>query len=151
MDGVGSAPGRAHLHGEVRHRRVVAPCARLGDTPETGSTTVTRGTSETWTVRNDDGTPHNSPVHDGWFRILGVNGEQPPARPRGAEDTVVVPSGSTVQLALRLDGPADPDTPYLRHCHPLSREDAGTTGRFVVVEKGRGPGKARTPPAHAGH
>lgn len=113
--------------------------------------TVTRGTSETWTVRNDNGTPHNFHVHDVQFRILEVNGERPPPHLRGAKDTVFVPSGSTVKLAMRFDGPADPDTPYMYHCHLLSHEDGGMMGQFVVVEKGQEPGKARTPDAHAGH
>ncbi|MEU5980835.1 multicopper oxidase domain-containing protein [Streptomyces sp. NPDC047434] len=113
--------------------------------------TVTRGTTETWTVRNVDGMPHNFHVHDVQFRILEVNGEQPPPALRGAKDTVFVPSGTTVRLAMRFDGPADPDTPYMYHCHLLSHEDDGMMGQFVVVEKGRGPGKVRTPGVHAGH
>ncbi|MEU6881329.1 multicopper oxidase domain-containing protein [Streptomyces sp. NPDC046712] len=113
--------------------------------------TVTRGTSETWTVRNEDGMPHNFHVHDVQFRILEVNGERPRPHLRGAKDTVFVPSGTTVKLAMRFDGPADPNTPYMYHCHLLYHEDAGMMGQFVVVEKGQGPGKVPTSHAHAGH
>ncbi|WP_405438877.1 multicopper oxidase domain-containing protein [Streptomyces anulatus] len=36
--------------------------------------------------------------------------------------------GSTVRIALRFDGPCDPDTPYMYHCHLLSHEDEGKMG-----------------------
>ncbi|RII21014.1 Multicopper oxidase mco [Streptomyces sp. YIM 130001] len=110
--------------------------------------TVTRGATETWTVRNEDGVLHNFHVHDVQFRVLAVNGEAPPPELRGAKDTVPVPGGDSVKLAMRFDGPADPDTPYMYHCHLLSHEDGGMMGQFVVVEKG---GKAGRPPAGHGH
>ncbi|RFU87623.1 copper oxidase [Streptomyces triticagri] len=110
--------------------------------------TVTRGTTETWTVRNEDGVPHNFHVHDVQFRVLEVNGRRPPAELRGAKDTVFVPGGTTVKLAMRFDGPADPDTPYMYHCHLLFHEDGGMMGQFVVVDKGD---KAGRPPAGHGH
>ncbi|MFD6873492.1 MULTISPECIES: multicopper oxidase family protein [unclassified Streptomyces] len=108
--------------------------------------TVTRGTSEVWTVRNEDGMPHNFHVHDVRFRVLDVNGEAPPPSLRGPKDTVFVPSGTTVRLAMRFDGAADPDAPYMYHCHLLYHEDKGMMGQFVVVEPG---GAAGTPKATA--
>lgn len=115
--------------------------------------TVTRGTTETWTVRNDNGVPHNFHVHDVQFRVLEVDGKRPPARLRGAKDTVFVPSGTTVRLAMRFDGPADPNTPYMYHCHLLSHEDGGMMGQFVVVEKGQQAGSPPQRPGerHTGH
>ncbi|MFI6939300.1 multicopper oxidase family protein [Streptomyces sp. NPDC050418] len=108
---------------------------------------VTRGDTETWTVRNEDGVPHNFHVHDVQFRVLKVDGREPPPELRGAKDTVFVPGGTTVKLAMRFDGPADPDTPYMYHCHLLAHEDGGMMGQFVVVEKGQRAGK---PAAHEG-
>ncbi|MEV6108614.1 multicopper oxidase domain-containing protein [Streptomyces sp. NPDC051940] len=105
--------------------------------------TVTRGTTEVWTVRNEDGMPHNFHVHDVQFRVLEVNGEQPPPPLRGPKDTVYVPSGTTMRLALRFDGPADPDVPYMYHCHLLYHEDGGMMGQFVVVEPGQRAGAVR--------
>jgi FtsP/CotA-like multicopper oxidase with cupredoxin domain len=112
--------------------------------------TVTRGTAEVWTVRNEDGVPHNFHVHDVQFRVVSVDGKAPAGMLRGAKDTVFVPGGSTVKLAMRFDGPADPDTPYMYHCHLLYHEDRGMMGQFVVVEKGQ---RAGTPAsgAHSGH
>jgi hypothetical protein len=52
---------------------------------------------------------------------------------------------------MPFDGPADPDTPYMYHCHLLYHEDRRMMGQFVVVEKGQQAGKVRTPHAHPGH
>ncbi|MEU7730743.1 multicopper oxidase domain-containing protein [Streptomyces sp. NPDC040724] len=113
--------------------------------------TVTRGTAETWTLRNDDGMPHNFHVHDVQFRILDINGAAPPPPLRGPKDTVFVPSGSTVRIALRFDGPADPDTPYMYHCHLLYHEDKGMMGQFVVVDPGRPASTPKPPPTSGPH
>ncbi|MFI6869853.1 multicopper oxidase family protein [Nocardia sp. NPDC050406] len=110
--------------------------------------TVTRGTTETWVVRNIDGMPHNFHVHDVQFRVLSVDGSPPPAVLRGPKDTVYIAPGSTVRLALRFDGPADPGTPYMFHCHLIWHEDQGMMGQFVVVEPG---GAAAAPSHHGGH
>ncbi|WP_309058774.1 multicopper oxidase domain-containing protein [Streptomyces sp.] len=110
--------------------------------------TVVRGTTEVWTVRNTNGMPHNFHVHDVQFRVVEVNGSAPPPALRGPKDTVFVPHGTTMRLVLRFTGPADPNTPYMYHCHLLYHEDEGMMGQFVVVEKGRPAG---TPPGHAGH
>ncbi|MEV6003203.1 multicopper oxidase domain-containing protein [Streptomyces griseomycini] len=110
--------------------------------------TVTRGTTEVWTIRNTNGMPHNFHVHDVQFRVVEVDGSAPPPALRGPKDTVFVPHGTTMKLALRFTGPADPDTPYMYHCHLLYHEDEGMMGQFVVVEKGQSAG---TPPGHAGH
>ncbi|MFC9544461.1 multicopper oxidase family protein [Streptomyces sp. NPDC056956] len=110
--------------------------------------TVTRGTTEVWTIRNTNGMPHNFHVHDVQFRVLEVDGAPPPPALRGPKDTVFLPHGTTMKLALRFTGPADPDVPYMYHCHLLYHEDEGMMGQFVVVEKG---GHAGTPPDHAGH
>ncbi|MFE9772473.1 multicopper oxidase family protein [Streptomyces sp. NPDC005931] len=110
--------------------------------------TVTRGTTEVWTIRNSNGMPHNFHVHDVQFRVVEVNGSAPPPSLRGPKDTVFVPHGTTMKLALRFTGPADPDTPYMYHCHLLYHEDEGMMGQFVVVDKGDSAG---TPPGRSGH
>ncbi|MFD7862705.1 multicopper oxidase family protein [Streptomyces sp. NPDC059783] len=110
--------------------------------------TVVRGTTETWTVRNGGDMTHNFHIHDVQFRVLEVNGRPPEPELRGRKDTVAVPMGTTVKLALRFDGPADPDTPYMYHCHLLSHEDTGMMGQFVVVDQGQ---RAGTPGAHGDH
>ncbi|MFD8250610.1 multicopper oxidase family protein [Nocardia sp. NPDC059691] len=109
---------------------------------------VTRGTAETWVVRNNDGMPHNFHIHDVRFRVLAVDDEPPPAALTGPKDTVFLPPNSTVRLAMRFDGPADPDAPYMYHCHLLWHEDLGMMGQFVVVNPGQAAG---TPPVRHSH
>ena len=38
---------------------------------------------------------------------------------------------------MRFEDYADPDTPYMYHCHMLWHEDQGMMGQFVVVEPGQ--------------
>jgi FtsP/CotA-like multicopper oxidase with cupredoxin domain len=109
--------------------------------------TVTRGRTEVWTLRNQDGVQHNFHVHDVQFRVLDVDGRRPPPELRGRKDTVYVPFGRTVRIALRFDVRSDPRTPYMYHCHLLYHEDTGMMGQFVVVEPG---GKAGRPPSPRG-
>ncbi|MFJ9178921.1 multicopper oxidase family protein [Streptomyces sp. NPDC102360] len=118
--------------------------------------TVTRGTTEVWTVRNNNGMPHNFHVHDVQFRVVEVNGKKPPAALRGRKDTVLLPSGTTMKLALRFDGGpefADPEVPFMYHCHLLAHEDRGMMGQFVVVDKGQAarPQVGAGPGAHGHH
>ncbi|MGX1807998.1 multicopper oxidase family protein [Nocardia sp. NPDC055321] len=109
---------------------------------------VTRGSTETWTVTNSDGMPHNFHVHDVRFAVARINGSGPPPELRGPKDTVFLAPGDTVDLVLRFDGAADPNTPYMFHCHLLWHEDLGMMGQFVVVEPG---GQAGQIAPHAGH
>lgn len=110
--------------------------------------TVTRGTTETWIVHNNDGMPHNFHVHDVQYRVLELNGTPPSAALTGPKDTVFLPPNATAKLAMRFDGPADPNSPYMYHCHLLWHEDQGMMGQFVVVEPGQSAGR---PPSHHGH
>ncbi|MEV6432289.1 multicopper oxidase domain-containing protein [Nocardia sp. NPDC051463] len=110
--------------------------------------TVTRGTTETWIVHNNDGMPHNFHVHDVQYRVLELDGAPPPAALTGPKDTVFLPPDATAKLAMRFDGPADPNSPYMYHCHLLWHEDQGMMGQFVVVDPGQSAGR---PSSHHGH
>jgi blue copper oxidase len=109
--------------------------------------TVELGTTEVWEVRNDGGEYHNFHIHDVQFQVLDVDGRPPSPELSGWKDTVFMPPGRTVRLAMRFTDYADPDRPYMYHCHLLQHEDNGMMGQFVVVEKGQ---EARTP-AHPDH
>jgi FtsP/CotA-like multicopper oxidase with cupredoxin domain len=97
---------------------------------------VAKDTAEVWEVHNNDGQPHSFHVHDVQFQVLG--GDGPLA---GWKDTVYVPANSTRRLIMRFTDYADPDTPYMFHCHMLYHEDRGMMGQFVVVEPGQQPGR----------
>jgi FtsP/CotA-like multicopper oxidase with cupredoxin domain len=102
--------------------------------------TVVKGTTEIWTLTNNDGTPHSFHIHDVQFQVLKVGGSGPPPQLRGWKDTVFLRSGEPVQVIARFDGYSDPNTPYMFHCHVLLHEDEGMMGQFVVVEPGQQAG-----------
>jgi FtsP/CotA-like multicopper oxidase with cupredoxin domain len=95
---------------------------------------VTRGTTEVWEVENRAGIPHSFHPHDVRFRVLDYAGKPPPPEVSGLQDTVFVPPNETVRLVTRFEDYADPDLPYMFHCHVLEHEDRGMMGQFVVVE-----------------
>ncbi|MCS5719949.1 multicopper oxidase domain-containing protein [Herbiconiux sp. CPCC 205763] len=101
---------------------------------------VELGATELWTVRNEMQLPHNFHVHDVQFQVLSVGGAPPPPELGGWKDTVYLPPDTEVRLIMRFDDYADPDAPYMYHCHLLWHEDQGMMGQFVVVEPGQGAG-----------
>ena len=92
--------------------------------------------TELWEVRNASGTPHNFHVHGVRFRVLDYGGETAPAPLAGWKDTVYVPPDETVRFMVELGNYADPDVPYMFHCHVLQHQDRGMMGQFVVVDEG---------------
>jgi blue copper oxidase len=85
------------------------------------------------------------------FQVLSVGGGAPPAELSGWKDTVLLAPNETVRLIARFAGYADPDVPYMYHCHVLKHEDAGVMGQFVVVEPGQKPGRPDTHSHHKSH
>ncbi|HEU4426285.1 MAG TPA: multicopper oxidase domain-containing protein, partial [Pilimelia sp.] len=102
--------------------------------------TVVRDTTEVWRVTNADGVPHSLHVHDVQFQVLSVAGNRPPAPLRGWKDTVYLPPNAPVEIIARFADYADPNVPYMFHCHVLRHEDRGMMGQFVMVEPGQRPG-----------
>jgi FtsP/CotA-like multicopper oxidase with cupredoxin domain len=95
---------------------------------------VTEGSTEIWEITNTDGFPHSFHPHLVHFAVLDIDGERPPPPLAGWKDTVFVPPNATVRIIARFDGDADPDAPYMFHCHILRHEDNGMMGQFVLVE-----------------
>ena len=52
---------------------------------------------------------------------------------QGLKDTVLVDAGSRVRVIAEFADFADPDHPYMYHCHNLEHEDSGMMGQFVVI------------------
>jgi suppressor of ftsI len=48
---------------------------------------------------------------------------------------VYVPPNETVRFRVELGDYADPDVPYMFHCHVLQHQDRGMMGQFVVTEE----------------
>ncbi|RZT87750.1 FtsP/CotA-like multicopper oxidase with cupredoxin domain [Pseudonocardia sediminis] len=94
---------------------------------------VPTGRVEVWNVRTDAAIPHSFHVHDAAFRVLDVGGAPPPPELRGRQDTIHLPQGEWVRLAVAFGQHPDPDVPFMIHCHMLDHEDRGMMAQFVLV------------------
>ncbi|WP_233604203.1 multicopper oxidase family protein [Micromonospora sp. HM5-17] len=109
---------------------------------------VTRDTTEIWEITKEDGTPHSFHVHDAQFQILSIAGREPPPELRGWKDTILLEAKQEIRIIARFADYADPNMPYMYHCHLLYHEDQGMMGQFVVVEPGQRPGGPPTGHTH---
>ncbi len=96
---------------------------------------VRLGDIEIWEVSNRGGQPHPFHVHLVQFQILDRNGQPPTGAELGWKDTVLVPPGDFVRIIMPFERYADPQTPYMYHCHIMEHEDKGMMGQFLVVEQ----------------
>lgn len=101
--------------------------------------TVDHDGPEVWSVTNENPDwPHNFHIHDARFRVLELTGtDVPQVGTYGWKDTVAIPPGATVRLAVEFGHYPDPTIPYMYHCHMLFHEDQGMMGQFVIVEDGQ--------------
>ncbi len=97
---------------------------------------IEAGSTELWTVLNEMPQAHNFHVHDVQFQVLDIDGEPPPPELAGWKDTVYLDPGLPYRLILRFGSEADPDHPYMFHCHLLRHEDQGMMRQFLVVAPG---------------
>ena len=112
---------------------------------------VTVGDTEIWEVTNTGGSPHSFHVHDVQFRVLDIDGREPPPELRGPKDTIYAVPDTTIRLVMRFTDYSDPHFPYMFHCHVLQHEDSGMMGQFVVVRPGEQPGDSiGAPHQHSG-
>ena len=95
--------------------------------------TVQLNDTEIWEISNPSPMVHPFHIHDIQFQILTRNGQPPPENERGWKDTVLVKQDETVRFIAHFGDFADPDIPYMYHCHILEHEDGGMMGQFLVV------------------
>ncbi len=93
---------------------------------------VRLGATEIWEIVNNSPMLHPFHIHDIQFRILDRDGNAPREQETGFKDTVLVAGGETVRVITRFEDYADPQRPYMYHCHILEHEDAGMMGQFTV-------------------
>lgn len=98
---------------------------------------VELGATEIWSVTNNMSFPHNFHVHDVQFQVLSIGGEPPSVELAGWKDTVYLRPNAEYRLIMRFDDYADPDHPYMYHCHLLRHEDNGMMGQFLVLQPGQ--------------
>ena len=122
LDTAGPGPGAPlAINGAVFNMNVINEVVNLGDT-------------EIWEIDNVRGGPHPFHIHDVQFQILDRGGEPPPPEESGWKDVVLVYPGERVRFITQFLDFADPDTPYMYHCHLLGHEDDGMMGAFLVID-----------------
>ncbi len=92
------------------------------------------GDIEIWEIRNQGGQAHPFHIHDIQFLILDRDGVPPHAGESGWKDTVLVNTNETVRFITQFNTYANPDIPYMYHCHILEHEDGGMMGQFLVID-----------------
>jgi FtsP/CotA-like multicopper oxidase with cupredoxin domain len=93
---------------------------------------VKLGATEIWEIINTSWMAHPFHIHDIQFHVLDRNGSPPLSVESGLKDTVLVRPRERVRILAKFEDYADPDLPYMYHCHILEHEDAGMMGQFIV-------------------
>lgn len=89
---------------------------------------------EIWSIANQSAIAHPFHIHDVQFFVLDRNGATPPLSEQGLKDVVLIKPMETVRFIAHFNDFANPDVPYMYHCHMLVHEDDGMMGQFVVVD-----------------
>lgn len=89
---------------------------------------------EIWTLTNETMVAHPFHIHDIEFYVLDINGNPPPPEYQGLKDVILVKPDDTVRFITQFTTFADPDVPYMFHCHLLHHEDDGMMGSFLVLD-----------------
>ena len=93
---------------------------------------IRMGDTEIWDVINQNGLAHPFHVHGNSFQIVSRDGVPPADNELGWKDVVLIRPFETVRIIKRFYDYADPELPYMYHCHILEHEDVGMMGQWVV-------------------
>jgi bilirubin oxidase len=97
--------------------------------------TIPLNNTEIWTLQNNTPIAHPFHIHNVPFYILDINGAPPSPELSGRKDVVLVPGGQgKVRFITKFEDFANPDVPYMYHCHMLTHEDGGMMGQFIVYD-----------------
>ncbi|MFV2019033.1 multicopper oxidase family protein [Micromonospora sp. LOL_023] len=96
------------------------------------------GTTEIWSIRNAEAAipppnfhvSHNFHTHLAQFRVLDRDGVPPGPAEAGLKDTVFVPPGSTVRIAVTWSGYTGQ---YVYHCHQLQHSVESMMGTIEIT------------------
>ncbi|HIA30483.1 MAG TPA: hypothetical protein EYN82_02520, partial [Candidatus Marinimicrobia bacterium] len=98
---------------------------------------INLGALEVWDIENTANMAHPFHIHGNSFQVVSrTNGVRPMQDYElGWKDVVVVYSQETVRIIKSFEDYADPESPYMSHCHILEHEDAGMMTHWVVVDQ----------------
>ncbi len=95
---------------------------------------------EIWNVTNGNSDwIHNFHIHNCAFKVLESTATEVIFDTFGWKDTVTIPPGVTLKLAVVFGQYRNNHYPYMYHCHMLYHEDQGMMGQFMMLNKGEQP------------
>jgi len=97
---------------------------------------INLGALEVWDIENTANMAHPFHIHGNSFQVVSrTNGVRPTHDYElGWKDVVVVYSQETVRIIKSFEDYADPESPYMSHCHILEHEDVGMMTHWVVAD-----------------
>ncbi|ATP41631.1 copper oxidase [Solibacillus sp. R5-41] len=94
--------------------------------------TQKQGETEIWEIYNKPdmmgGMTHPFHIHGTQFKIVSIDGQEPPVSEQGWKDTVAIDAGETFKLAVKFNNKGI----YMFHCHILEHEENGMMGQVEV-------------------
>jgi len=106
---------------------------------------VIRNTVEKWSVTNNNVFGHCFHIHDVQFKIVSRSSGPIAAYETGWKDAFFISRNETVAFVARFSDEADPQHPFMYHCHFGNHEDEGMMAQFVVAEPVQGNAEQHTP------
>lgn len=89
---------------------------------------------EVWDVVNATAALYHSfHLHDVPYQVISINGVAASGANLGWKDTIEVPPGATVKIAMQFTDFTDSEYMYMLHCHNLVHEDAGMMLGLMVT------------------
>jgi len=97
---------------------------------------INLGALEVWDIENTANMAHPFHIHGNSFQVVSrTNGVRPTHDYElGWKDVVVVYSQETVRIIKSFEDYADPESPYMSHCHILEHEDVGMMTHWIVAD-----------------
>lgn len=94
--------------------------------------TQRKGETEVWEIYNKPdmmgGMIHPFHIHGTQFKVISINGEEPPEDLQGYKDTIALDPGDKAKIAVKFEEAGV----YMYHCHILEHEDNGMMGQVKV-------------------
>src|SRR5699024_3841115 len=94
--------------------------------------TQKQGETDVWEIYNEPdmmgGMIHPFHIHGTQFKVISINGEEPPKNLQGYKDTISLDPGDKARIAVKFEETGT----YMYHCHILEHEDNGMMGQIKV-------------------